>query len=129
MAAPFYPQTKCDEPAYYYRALSIRSKLQKVAKLRDRPVLTSFYGWILFPGMYLLVGILTALGVSVEASFIAASPAGLLGFTCWVAAFIISLQQLSRGQNIGASVGGLLSSFVPLSFLAFGFWVAANGGV
>lgn len=103
--------------------------MQIVAKLKDRPVLTSFYGWVFFPSMYLLVGIFTALGVSVEASFIAASPAGLLGFVCWVAAFIISVQQLLRGQNIGTSIGGLFSSFLPLSFLAYGFWVAANGGV
>mgnify|MGYP003385256686 CR=1 FL=1 len=103
--------------------------MKKVADLKDRPVLTGFYGWLLFPGMYLLVGVFTALGVSVEVSFIIASPAGFLGFICWVASFVISVQKLLSGQSIVASTSGLLLSLIPLSFLAFGFWVASNGGV
>lgn len=92
-------------------------------------MLTSFYGWLLFPGMYLLVGIFTALGISVEMSFLVASPAGVLGFICWVAALTISVQRLLQGQSIGISISGLIFSLIPLSFLTYGFWVAVNGGV
>ena len=103
--------------------------MKQVKKLKNRPVLTSFFGWLLFPGMYLLVGIFTGLGVSVENSFIIASPAGFLGFCCWIAAFIISSRKLIKGKNVTVSIAGLISSLIPLAFLAFAFWVAVNGGV
>lgn len=79
--------------------------------------------------MYLLVSILTALGLSVEASFLTASPVGVLGFGCWVSAFIISVVWLYRGKNITLAFSGLAASGIPLAFLGFGLWVAANGGV
>lgn len=103
--------------------------IDKILKLKDKPLLVSIFGWLFFPGMYLLVGILTSLGTSVETAFIAASPAGVIGFTCWVAAFIFSLQHLVKRQRIPASIGGLVASLIPLAFLAYAFWIAVNGGV
>lgn len=103
--------------------------MEQLLKLKDRPVLTSVFGWLLFPSMYMLVGIFTALGVSVETSFILAAPVGILGFICWVAAFFTSLGQLAKGQLRATSIGGMVSSSVPLLFLGYGFWVVANGGV
>lgn len=103
--------------------------IEKISKLRNKPLLLSALGWLLFPGMYLLVGVFTALGVSVETSFLIASPAGVLGFCFWVAAFIISALWLFKAKNIAVSVGGLVLSCMPLLFLGFAFWLAANGGV
>jgi hypothetical protein len=68
-------------------------------------------------------------GMSVEISFLIASPAGVLGFSFWVAAFIISTLWLVKAKNIAVSVGGLVSSFIPLAFLGFAFLVAVNGGI
>ncbi|KZM38662.1 hypothetical protein OA92_23015 [Marinomonas sp. SBI22] len=103
--------------------------MKRVSKLTKNPALTSFYGWLLFPSMYLLVGIFTSVGVSVETSFIVASPTGILGFICWAVAFIISIKQILNGQITANSLGGMLSSFIPFAFLGFAFWVAVNGGV
>ena len=79
--------------------------------------------------MYLLVGILTALGLSVEASFLIASPVGLLGFVCWVSAFIISVVWLYRAKSTAVAFCSLVASGIPLAFMGLGFWVVANGGV
>lgn len=79
--------------------------------------------------MYLVVGIFAALGLSVEASFLIASPLGVLGFGCWVTTFIISLVWLFKAKNLTVAFGGLISASIPLAFLGFVFWVAANGGV
>ena len=103
--------------------------IEKLSRLRSKPLLLSILGWLLFPAMYLLVGIFTALGLSVEVSFLIASPAGVLGFGCWVTAFIISVVWLFKTKNLAVAFGGFVSSIVPLAFLGFGFWVAANGGV
>lgn len=103
--------------------------ISQLSKLKNRPLLVSVLGWLLFPGMYLLVGVFTVLGVPVEASFLIASPAGVLGFSCWVVAFIFSVLQLTRRESLATSIGGLLSSFIPLAFLGFAFWMAVNGGV
>ena len=110
-------------------ALCVKSMINHFSKLKNRPLLVSVFGWVLFPSMYLLVGILTAFGTSVETSFLITSPVGVLGFICWVAAFIISVSQLVKRESFVASIGGLFSSFIPLAFLGFGFWVATNGGV
>ncbi len=103
--------------------------IESLSKLKDKPRLLAVLGWVLFPGMYLLVGVFTALGISVEISFLIASPVGVLGFVFWVAAFIISLLWLFEAKNIAVSVGGLVLSFIPLALLGFGFWIAATGGV
>jgi len=79
--------------------------------------------------MYLFLGVLTALGVTVETAFLIAAPLGVLGFCCWVFAFIICLLQFINKVFLLSSIGALFSSVIPLAFLAFGFWVAANGGV
>lgn len=97
-------------------------------KLKERPLLTGVLGWLFFPGMYFLVGLLTALGVSVENAFIWAAPAGLIGFVCWVAGLIFSLQHLRRSKKWVTALAGLVVSVVPLLFLGFAFWLAANGG-
>lgn len=100
----------------------------KINKLIEKPLLMSIIGWVLFPGMYLLVGIFTTLDLSVEVSFIIASPAALVGFAAWVMAFAVSLRSLIQGRLIAVSIGGLVSSIIPLIFLGYGFWIAANGG-
>lgn len=89
----------------------------------------SILGWLLFPAMYLLVGIFTVLDLSVEASFLIASPVGMLGFCCWVTALIISVVWLFKAKNLAVAFGGLVSSAIPLTFLGFGFWMAINGVV
>ena len=103
--------------------------LERVSRLKKRPLLTSVLGWVLFSGMYLLVGIITSIGTSVENAFILASPLGVIGFACWVSGFIFSLQYLTTGKDIPGSVGGLVASTIPLAFLIFVVLIAANGGV
>ncbi|WP_185234980.1 hypothetical protein [Teredinibacter franksiae] len=103
--------------------------IESFSKLKDKPLLLSGLGWLLFPGMYLLVGVFTALGASVETSFLIAAPAGVLGFVFWVAALTFGASGLLKSNNIAASLGGLVASIVPLAFLGFAFWVALNGGV
>jgi len=103
--------------------------MKQVSKLIENPGLTSLYGWLLFPGMYLLAGILIDVGVSVDTSFLVASPVGFLGFICWVTSLTISIKQVLNGQITAVSLGGMLSSFIPFAFLGFAFWVVVNGGV
>lgn len=103
--------------------------MEQILKLKNKPILICVFGWLLFPGMYLLVGILTALGASVETAFIVASPAGIMGFVCWVTTFMLSLLNLAKGLRISTSIAGLVTSIIPLAFLGFAFWVSANGGV
>ena len=103
--------------------------IERFSKLKDKPLMLAFFGWLLFPGMYLLAGAFTALGVSVEMSFLIASPTGVFGFIFWVTAFIVSTLWLVKAKNIAVSVGGVVLSVIPLAFLGFGFWVAVNGGV
>ncbi len=103
-----------------------RMKIQ-FSRLKEKPLLTSLIGWLLFPGMYVLVGIFTFFGVSVETSFIMAAPAGVLGFFAWVSAFAFSLIKLYQGQHIPASLVALISSLVPLGFLLISFWAVING--
>ena len=103
--------------------------IQTLAKYSNRPLAVSLFGWILFLGMYLLVGIFSVAGMSTKTSFIVASLVGILGFLCWLAALIISVVQLFKGLTIGASIGAFFLSLIPLSFLTYSFFIAANGGV
>lgn len=100
-----------------------------VAAMKAKPFRTSVIGWVSFPSMYLLVGVFSASGISVETSFLIASPLGLFGFICWVAAFWFGMLQLLQGERNLSSLGGVILSAAPLIFLGIGLGVAFHGGV
>ncbi|MBX2849569.1 MAG: hypothetical protein KTR16_14705 [Acidiferrobacterales bacterium] len=99
------------------------------SKLKDRPLKLSLLGWGLFIGMYFLVGVFTIIGLSVQFSFVLASPAGAGGFCCWLIAFTISITWLVSRKNCAIALGALISSTFPMALLITAFGIAANGGV
>ena len=76
-----------------------------------------------------MAGVFTSIATSVENAFILTSPSGVIGFACWVAGFIFSLLYLATGENIPASVEGLVASKIPLVFLICALLIAENDGV
>jgi len=100
-----------------------------LTKLSNSPLLVAILGWALFPSMYLVVGILTTLGFSIERAFLIAMPLGLTGFSSWVIAFALSALNLIKRDSFFPSLLGLALSSIPLAFCSYGFWIAANGGV
>jgi len=98
--------------------------------LLSRPILLSVLGWLLFPGMYLAVGILTALKVQVELAFLIAAPLGILGYLSWVLSFFVSFRKMVWSQSKVASIIGILFSGLPLALFTYGFiFVIGTGGV
>jgi len=91
--------------------------------------LFAIFGWALFPGMYVAVGLLTQTSIEVPKAFSLASPLGVLGFISWILAAALSFRKSVWRETRVKTIVALLLSVPPLIFLAFGYWVATNGGV
>lgn len=100
-----------------------------IRSLKKKPFLVCIFGWLLFPAMYLLVGIFTAFGISVETAFILASPAGVIGFLLWFLSIMFGINAIREHVNIASSSVAIIASVVPLVFLFYSFWLSANGYV
>ena len=102
-----------------------------IAILKEKPLTTCILAWLLVPGMYLVVGILTGfLDIKVQTAFMIASPIGLSGFIFWCLTLIFSIKKLRQGRNIASSIIALLGAILPLAFIGIGLWITIlRGGV
>ena len=99
-------------------------------KIKEKPLVACIFGWVLFPSMYLLIGVFTTIGIAVQTAFILSLPFGVLGVVFWVLSLSNSIKQIwSRNHTISSWLA-LIAASIPLLFMAFGMYIAAfKGGV
>ena len=98
-----------------------------IIKHKEKPIYLVLYGWLLFPSMYLLGGILSVLNMQVVIAFAISAPLGIIGFIFWVSGVCFSFKSLLSKQAVVVSVFALLIGLFPIAFLGYAFWLSANG--
>ncbi len=83
------------------------------------PLTLSIFGWLAFPSMYLLVGVLTAIGMEIALAFGISSFLGILGLIAWIAAICIAAVSLTKKQNIVPSIVSIILSIAPIIILLY----------
>jgi hypothetical protein len=100
---------------------------QFIAYLKQRPLLLSVIGWALLPTLYLIVGLLAAANMDVALAFSIATPLGLIAIVCWCLAIFYGIKHVIGNQYRIVALLAIVTAALPLAFLLFGFWAAANG--
>jgi uncharacterized membrane protein len=98
-----------------------------IIRHKEKPIYLIIYGWLLFPSMYLLVGILSSLHMQVVLAFAISAPLGIIGFIFWVIGVFFSFKSLLKKQAIVVSTVAFLIGMLPIAFLGYVFWLSANG--
>ena len=98
-----------------------------IIKHKEKPLYLVLYGWLLFPSMYLFVGILSALNIQVILALSISAPLGIIGFIFWVSGVYFSFISLANKRAIVVSALVLLIGLLPIAFLFYGFWLSTNG--
>jgi len=101
--------------------------LQQIKSFKDKALVLGLFGWLLFPGMYLLVGLLTAVGVDVIPAFVLSSPLGLIGVICWIFGIHSGFMSLLQNKSILVSIVAITIAILPLLFLGYIVWLSAKG--
>ncbi|MCP3889918.1 MAG: hypothetical protein GY702_13760 [Desulfobulbaceae bacterium] len=99
-------------------------------KVKANPLLACIIGWVLFPCMYLLIGLFTTLGLAVQTAFILSLPLGILGFIFWLLSLNNSTKEIWSKKHTLSNWLALIGASIPLLFLTFGMYIAVfKGGV